>query len=206
MSRPRFLRSPSVALLPLLVVALPGCDAFFGSGGHGDDDDDSGYSTPTYVPPGLDCRDEYVTPDPGNSGLPACVTDTISCGSTIQGTVAGGSTVFSNESGMAWEWCSGHSTGTQLAGPERVYRLDVDSSTTYVTPRLRSCEPLQLLWYQTSQACPTDHVLCSYITVDGSRDQSDDILLAGNGTIWFVVEGISGTSGNFELTVECGGT
>ena len=194
------------ALLSLLLAFSPGCDAFFGPGGGGDDDDDSGFSTPTSVPAGLECHPDYDTPEPGNNGLPECVTQEISCGDVIKGTIEGGSTVFSNESGMAWEWCSGHSTGSQLAGPERVYRLNVDAGSTYVTPRLKSCEPLQLLWYQTNQACPTERVLCSYITVDGSRDQTDDILLAGNGTIWFVVEGIDGTSGNFELTVECGGT
>lgn len=194
---------PLLGLLPLLVA---GCDLFYASDGNNKgDDDDSGFDTPTSVPEGIECRPLYETPAPGSDGQAACVTQTLACGQTVQGTIEGGSTVFSNESGMAWEWCSGHSTGSQLAGPERVYKVVVDGGQTFASVRLKSCEPLQLLWYQTSNACPTERVLCSYITVDGATDQVEDILLAGNGVIWFVVEGIEGTSGNFELTVDCGG-
>lgn len=194
------------ALAILVLLASPGCELFGTGGGGGDDDDDDSGTTPTNVPPGLDCHPNYETPAPGSDGLPSCVTQEIACGETILATVEGGSTVFSNASGMAFEQCSGHSTGTELAGPERVYKLTMDASVTYVTPRLRSCQPLQLLWYQTGNACPEEHVLCSYITVDGSVDQTDDILLAGSGVLWFIVEGIDGTTGNFELSVECGGT
>jgi hypothetical protein len=192
--------------LGLIALGAASCEGSGGGGGDAADADDSGsWSTPASVPEQLECREPYETPAPGGDGLDACVTATLACGETVRGTVEGGSSVLSNESGQAFEWCSGHSTGSELAGPERVYRVDVGEENTYASVRLASCEPLQLLWYQTSQACPAEHVTCSYVTVDGAVDQREDILLSGSGILWFVVEGIEGTSGNFELTVDCGG-
>lgn len=189
----------------LLALGLAGCDVVSPANGDDDDDDTGSTGTPPSVPDDVECRDPYPTPGPGGDGLDACVTATVACGETVQGTIAGGSTVFSNESGQAFEWCSGHSTGSQLAGPERVYRVETGPDDTYVSVRLGSCEPLQLLWYQTTLACPAERVNCSYVTVDGSVNQSEDILLSGSGVVWFVVEGIDGTDGNFSLTVDCGG-
>ncbi len=188
-----------------LLLVVGGCDALAPAGGDDDDDDSGGGPTAPSAPDDVECPEPYPTPAPGGDGLDACVTATVACGETIQGTIEGGSTVFSNESGKAFEWCSGHSTGSQLAGPERVYRVEPAATDTYVSVRLASCEPLQLLWYQTANACSEERVNCSYVTVDGSVDQREDILLSGSGVVWFVVEGIEGTSGNFELTVDCGG-
>jgi hypothetical protein len=69
--------------------------------------------------------------------------------------------------------------------------------------RLASCEPSQLLWYQTSQVCPEERVNCQYATEGSATSQRDDILLSGSGVVWFVVEGLSNDGGNFALTVEC---
>ena len=75
---------------------------------------------------------------------------------------------------------------------------------TYVSAHLTSCGTTQLLWYQSTEACPTSHVLCEYVHADGAVDQSQDILLSNAGVIWFVVEGLGGDEGNFSLTVDCG--
>lgn len=191
------------------LVLLPGCEilGLGESDGPGDgDDDDSGSSTSDDDDDASgdpDCRDPYPTPDPGSAGLGDCVTASLACGDLVRGTVEGGSTVFSNEYEAAFEQCSGHGTGDELVGPERVYLLDT-TGYDYASVRLVSCEKLQLLWYQTDQVCPAERVNCSYVGVNGAFDQSEDILLSGSGVLWFVVEGLGGAGGNFELSVECG--
>lgn len=204
-----FVRRTLTPLLGLLV----GCDFITTdkdtSAHSGDTRDGTGNPTTTDTtepPTTLDdeCDELFETPDPGANGLGACVTDEIACGQTVRGTIRGGSTVFANEPDLAWEQCSGQGPfGDDLGGPERVYRVDT-AGYDYVSVRLVSCERTQLLWYQTAQVCPEETLICSYITVDGSTDQSDDIVLSGSGVMWFVVEGLAGADGNFELTVECG--
>ncbi len=198
----------------LLLLGLAGCDVLFPTSDKGEPTfshsggDSTGATTgPTGpVPPELrgECDDLFETPPPGSSGGGACVTEVVSCGDTVRGTIRGGSNVFRNEPGYAWEQCSGQGPfGDDLSGPERVYQVDT-SGYDYVSVRLVSCERLQLLWYQTAQVCPEENVTCSYVTVEGSTDQSEDIVLSGSGIIWFVAEGLGGAEGNFELTVECG--
>lgn len=195
-----------LALVPLALVA--GCELIGGNGGGGGKDvelpADTGYVHPPGVPADIECQPAYSTPAPGAAGLGECVTAAISCGETVQGTIEGGSTAFDNQYEHAFEWCSGHSTGDQTDGPERVYRLDVPANTRWVHPRLASCEAMQLLWYQTSEVCPSTRVNCSYVHVDGGTDQEQDILLGDSGVIWFVVEQLSGEPANFALTVDCG--
>jgi hypothetical protein len=158
------------------------------------------------VPLEVECETPIPTPEPGTDGLPACTTAELQCGDTVEGTIAGGSVYFDNNRGHAWEWCSGHSTGSQLEGPERAYKLQLPPTDTYVSLSLASCERTQLLWYQTSDACPTDRVTCSYATVDGASCQGEDILLSGSGIMYIVVESLNGSEGNFKLHVECGET
>jgi hypothetical protein len=195
-------------LLALLLVGLvPGCEILGGTGPGGDDDDDDTadpWVTPSGVPDDVECRPLTETPAPGEAGLGECVTGTLACGETVHGTLAGGSTVFSSQHDLAFEQCSGHSTGDDLDGPERVYRLDVPSNFRYVSMHLSSCETTQILWYQTDQVCPTEHVACSYVGVHGGYEQSEDILLGSSGVLWFVIEGLEGAVGNYTLTVECG--
>jgi hypothetical protein len=197
------------ALWAGLLLVVPACDVLGGSGGGGgdDDDDDSGFSTPGGVPEDVECRPLTETPAPGAAGLGDCVTGTIACGETVEGTIEGGSTVFSNQHYAAFEQCSGHSTGDDLDGPERVYRMEVPDEYTYVSVRMASCETTQLLWYQTTQVCPTEHVNCGYPSnpgVHGGYEQSEDILLGEAHVVWFVVEGLEGSLGNYTLSVECG--
>jgi len=142
------------------------------------------------VPDDLECRPFTETPAPGEAGAGECVTGTLQCGETVHGTLAGGSTVFSNQHEAAFEWCSGHSTGDDLDGVERVYRLDVPSNYRYVSMRLASCETTQILWYQTGAVCPTERVACSYVGVHGGYEQAENILLGDSGVIWFVIEGL----------------
>lgn len=194
-------------------LLLSGCDVFFPTDDKGEPTDSastsgSGSTTTNTgpVPPPLrgECDDLFDTPSPGSDGLPGCVTEELACGSSVRGTILGGSTVFRNEPGYAWEQCSGQGPfGDDLSGPERVYRVDT-TGMDWASVRLVSCETTQLLWYQTSVACPEENVTCSYVTVDGSTDQSEDIVLSGSGILWFVVEGLAGADGNFELSVECG--
>ncbi len=194
--------------LLLLPLALAGCDIFTtpdkGSA-HSSSSGDTGTTT-TSPPTTLrgECDELFETPSPGDGGQPSCQTAQVACGDTVRGTIAGGSTVFENNPDRSWEQCSGQGPfGDDLTGPERVYQVDT-SGYDYVSVRLVSCERTQLLWYQTANACPEENVICSYITVDGSTDQSEDIVLSDSGVLWFVVEGLGGADGNFELTVECG--
>lgn len=226
------MRAPSVrAAVPWLALLLVACEIVgggdngkAGDSGTGSDtgtspSDTSGDPTGTGTGPDgvrtcgaldpvveVDCDARPETPDPGSDGLPSCTTGVLSCGDTITGTLEGGSTFFDNNRGHAWEWCSGHSTGSELEGPERAYRLDVPANDTYVSLRLASCEPVQLLWYQTSDACPNDRVTCSYVTVDGATCQGDDIVTSGSGILYVVVESLGGSSGNYTLHVDCGET
>ena len=208
------MRSLLLRVLPLaLALSATGCDVLFGTGDKADDgytaSGDTATTPHTTTPPiTLDgeCDRLFDTPSPGGGGLPSCVTEEISCGDIVRGTLAGGSTSFSNEPDRAWEQCSGQGPfGDDLTGPERVYKLDVGTNT-YASVHLVSCERTQLLWYQTAQECPQEHVACSYVTVDGSTDQQEDIVLGGSGILWFVVEGLAGSDGNYILSVECGST
>ncbi len=196
---------------PLLLLFVAGCDLFTttaGKDGSSGSGDTGTGTTPTGpIPPDLqgECGELFETPSPGSGGLPGCVTADLACGDTVRGTLRGGSTSFSNESDRAWEQCSGQGPfGDDLTGPERVYRVDT-TGHSYASVHLVSCETVQLLWYQTAQECPQETLgACSYVTVDGSRDQSEDIVLSGSGILWFVVEGLAGSDGNYELSVECG--
>jgi hypothetical protein len=191
-------------------MLLAACDSLGskpGSDGTGDTSTpttSSQVTTPTEVQGQVDCAPLAETPVPGSTGYGDCVTDVIHCGDTVVGTIAGGSTAFSNQTGAPFEQCSGHGPGDELDGPERVYRLDVADTDSYVTVHLASCETTQLLWYQSTEACPTDHVLCSYVHADGALDQGDSIVLSNAGVVWFVVEGLGGAEGNYALTVQCG--
>lgn len=194
-------------LLAAVALLATGCEWLGGSGGDGPDPEpaeETGYVHPAGVPDDIVCQPAYETPAPGAAGLGECVTAALTCGETVQGTLAGGSTAFDNQYEHPFEWCSGHSTGDDLDGPERVYRLDVPEGIRTVTPRLASCETAQLLWYQTSEVCPSTRVNCSYVGASGATDQTTDILLGDSGVIWFVVEQLQGDPGNFALTVDCG--
>lgn len=199
--------------LALLFTALAACDITVGSdkGGHsGTGPDGTGNpttDTPTNPPHTLDgeCDTPFETPNPGDAGLGACVTDEIACGQTLRGTIRGGSDVLENAPDHTFEQCSGQGPfGDPLDGPERVYKVDTTGYDT-VSVRLVSCERLQLLWYWTADGCPQDTLgACSYVTVDGSTDQSEDILLPAYNVLWFAIEGLAGSDGNYELHVECG--
>lgn len=164
-----------------------------------DTDDDTGDPTSD-----LDCSNTpYDTPAPGSNGQDACVTGEIRCGKTVYASNEGGSSFFGTDQGEQFAMCSGSASGSDFAGPERVYNLQV-APTTLVTARLQSCEQSWLMIFQGSNGCPTEEPgACNYATTGTYEDQSETFLVGDVGSVWFVVEGFQNTGGNFALSVEC---
>ncbi|MEZ4323362.1 MAG: hypothetical protein R3F61_38210 [Myxococcota bacterium] len=156
-------------------------------------------------PPGLSCApDTYPTPDPGQNGLPACVTDTIECGQTVYGTNVGGSDTFGTNPGEAFFMCSGTSQGDDLSGPERVYRISPPANINALEVHLVSCQPSKVLWHRSSQSChDTPLSACDFAREGTPTDQYDALLVGTSGSVHFIVEGDQNDGGNFALTVDC---
>lgn len=188
-------------LAPFLLLGACDSGTYHRDTDAGDDDDAP--ATVSEPPPDLQCDPPFDTPDPGGEGAGTCVTQVIQCGDTIQGTNAGGSTVFGAEPGQAFATCAGGSSQTtELDGPERVYELTLPYGTRDLQVRLKSCERSLLLWYQ-GDACATSEVSCSYAPYGTWYDQYSDVALQNTGSIFLVVEGAANDGGNFELTVDC---
>jgi hypothetical protein len=163
-----------------------------------DADTDTDTDTTMLTEIDVECDDAYPTPAPQG-----CVTEVISCGDTIYGNNAGGSTLF--EADGQFEQCSGSANGDDTSGPERVYELRPGGSVRSVYVALRSCEPSWLFWYQGGPSCPsTDTIVnCSYPDDPSLVAQDEYVLLGDSGVITFVVEGFQNDGGNYTLQVNC---
>jgi hypothetical protein len=169
-------------------------DADADSDADGDADADAEY---------LDFDQDCDTPFAQDPLQGECLTDTISCGETVFGTNLGGSTVFSADG--QFEQCSGSASGSDLDGPERVYRLNVPNNINSVSVRLESCEDSWLFWYRESVECPSENelVTCGYPIHGNFNVQYDGLIAGTSGIVWFVVEGFQNNGGNFALHIEC---
>lgn len=170
-----------------------------------DSDADTDTDTDADTDTDTECNLGAASPAPGGTSWGACVTAEIHCGETIQGENIGGSTTFGTAQGEAFWMCSGAASGSDFAGPERVYRLVPDPGTTAVRLTLESCEESELLYHREATSCwDTALPACGYVAVDpvSHTDQTEDILLGGD-QLTLVVEGFGNEGGGFELTVEC---
>jgi len=153
----------------------------------------------------LDCNPgAYTSPDPGQNGLAECVTELIECGQTIRGTNVGGSTSFGTNPGEAFFMCSGTSSGDDLSGPERVYKIVVGPNINALEVSLESCAPSKLLWHRSAQSCwDTPLNACDFAREGTPTSQYDALLVGSLGEVHFIVEGDQNDGGNFALTVDC---
>lgn len=181
--------------------------------GDSDADGDADADADTDFPADLDCDEDLATADPGASGLGSCVTEEVFCGDKIQGSIVGGSAVYDYD---FWESIQSldalFGDYEALDGPERVYVFRGLERDEYVVATVSTCFDLWASWIQYGD---TDGDFCDLSEFNvGAVFESGD----PNGRTWwttrpngsagvydfeFVIEGLHGAEGNFELTIDC---
>jgi hypothetical protein len=165
------------------------------SGGTGGDNgDDSGGNTSGFCSKKLDS----TTP-----GGPDCVTDTISCGQTIQGTTKGGLSVLNED--LYDSWFCGYPAPSSFEGAERVYILDLDGAYDIHVSLSSPCKEVDLLAIHfESERCPYENVPISECEAAWKDGDDQQTLYTDRAYRFFlVVESRSGDPTNFELSVDC---
>lgn len=169
-----------------------------------DTDTDTDSDADTDVNAAVDCNANYPTPAPGSGGVESCVTEVLECGDVVFGTNTGGSTFFGTESNEQFAQCSGSASGSDFAGPERVYVIHVTSSMNSVSARLESCASSWLMHFRGLPTCTTGiYASCGYANLGTFTDQTAQLPVFDNGTISLVIEGNRNNGGNYRLSIDC---
>lgn len=179
------------------------------SDADGDSDSDTDADADTDTTGDLDCEEEYVTPAPG--AVDSCITEEVSCGDVIYGTLEGGSTLYDYE---FWEsnFALGSMFGEYAAfdGPERVYLFRGLDGDETVRITFTTCFDSWAEWILhgdiTADYCETEGFNTVGIFEGGSGNTwiTDRFnATAGVYDFEFVLEGLFGVTGNYELKVEC---
>lgn len=162
--------------------------------------DDTGNISETGQPADF-CKQELSTAAPGG---PDCVTASISCGETIEGTTGGGSSVL--DSSLYEDWfCA--IPAASYEGSERVYVLDVNGSQDIDIDLDAACGEVDLFaLHWVDDTCPYPGVSI-YECEGATRDGSDHIDLFTDQSYRFyvIVESRNEKAQNFKLTVNCSG-
>ena len=189
---------------PLLLVMF-GCEFLFPEGTgkpHSSETDDTGTTSDDSNGGSNEgfCDRNLSDAAPGG---PDCVSQTISCGQTLEGRTKGGSTQF--EESTYDPWFCGVGFPSDYSGPERVYLLDVDVSTLIDVSLDSPCSEVDLIAiHWNDDTCPYPGVGIS--ECENSWDNGNDSLqLFTDGAYRFfiVVEPRSANDTNFRLTVDC---
>ncbi len=175
-----------------------------GSSGSGTSSGGSGTSGGTSMTSEIDCDNPPSSPAPDSS---SCVTQTLSCGESLEGHVSGGdSRVSGADYASSWA-CAPVATST-YAGTERMFEFEHPGTGGNATIRLESpCGDLDLFtahWEDTSD-CLRSGVSVGECDASTSTGQVDEV------TIWnssprryiVVVENIDGEEHPFSLSASC---
>lgn len=175
-----------------------------------DSDADSDADTDTDPPDELDCDEEpYPTPAPGQPA--SCVTQEVSCGDVIYGTLEGGSTLYDYDFWLyQQELDSLMGEYGALDGPERVYLFRDLQPNEVVRVTFTTCFDLWANWILFGDTgdnfCSTDGLQTSGVFEGGTGRSwyTERINQSASGYDFeFIVEGLYGAVGNYKMTVEC---
>jgi len=155
----------------------------------------------------VDCSADYTmnTPDAAT-----CVTRSISCGETILGSTVGGSTGYGSETYIVTYACAGQwGFDVDYSAPERVFNFYMPAGQHADIELYAPCGDMRLTaLFVPSDACPADAAACSSPTMSNTQGDTQTLISEfGHATqdreFQFVVDGISGDTGNFRLKVDC---
>lgn len=157
---------------------------------------------PTSIPDTeLDCDADYATPSPGTAAG-SCLTDAISCGDTIYGTLDGGSNNYDYDYWLLLgELDSLMGEFDALDGPERAYSFQDGSDAFRVT--VHSCFDHWVNWVIRGEYCNTDEPTSAGVFEGGTGRTWYTELPGGGSNFEFIIEGLYGATGNYVITVEC---
>ncbi len=152
------------------------------------------------------CDENPSTAAPGG---PDCWSGTLSCGDVVVGTNEGGSNDYAGENWEDW-YCTPNVDRWDYDAPERVYSLFIPAETTAFFTFDTPCADLDLfvLYWADEDTCPTgDANIRECEAVDDTGIGGEDEILQ----VWsdvgaqylVVVDGRSGETGNWRLTVDC---
>jgi hypothetical protein len=141
---------------------------------------------------------------PGAVSGPDCVSGSIACGESVEGTTAGGTSVFDAKNYQAW-YCLVSAGGYD--GAERVFSF-VQPADSVATITLRSpCADLDLFVMAWNEAdrCPSDETILSTCEVDDAAGGGvvTDLWSSHETRYLVVVDGKTSDEDNFELSVSC---
>ncbi|MCP4810596.1 MAG: hypothetical protein GY913_33065 [Proteobacteria bacterium] len=168
------------------------------------DKDGTTTDTGTSVSSDLDCDAAYDTTAPSG---PDCLTGTITCGQTIEGTTLGGSTVMDSD---LYESAYCFVPFTDYDGPERAYELQLEADTTAYVTLEAPCGDLGfgLMRWSYEDTCPTGE---EHGILDCNGQPSDSTSNTKEAQVWaekdtrfvLAVDGSAGGGAPFRITVEC---
>ena len=185
---------------PIFLLVGLGCLVWPWGGDTGKKTDDTGISLETGEPKDF-CSQKLSTAAPGG---PDCVTATIGCGETVEGTTEGGSSVLDGSLYEDW-FCT--IPPADYTGSERVYLLDVNGSQDIDIDLDAACGDVDLFaLHWVDDTCPYEGVSI-YECEGATRTGSDHIDLFTDQSYRFyvIVESRNGKSENFKLSVSCSG-
>ena len=158
------------------------------------------HDDPALTPPPDPCLDPYPTPAPSG-----CAMATIACGDTIKGNNESGAFNFDDDFYQS-KYCTPQRS-SYVDSPEAIYTLTVPTDIKAVVTLTSECEELDIaaLSWNEPDRCPTiRHNIseCEMDTHDGGGSVTMTTVTRAQDYL-IIVEGQKGSTGNFELTVEC---
>jgi hypothetical protein len=197
-------RHLSLALLGL--AALVACKGDDGDGlfdrdsGGGIFGGDNGGGGGEVDPP--DCDDDQLSTDP--PGGPDCVTGTISCGDSIEGTTEGGSNQIEGE---VYEDSYCFVPFEDYDGPERAYELELPEYTIATIYYSFPCQDMAIAAFRwSSEECPTLGGETTFVCEGDGLGRSGSVEISyelEDKRFLVVVDAPEGTEAPFALRVEC---
>lgn len=168
--------------------------------------DDTDTTTTRAAGDELDCEADYATPSPGGE-LGACLTQEISCGEVIYGTLDGGSSTYDYDYWlMVGELDALLGEYDALDGPERVYAFRDRSVEQSVRVTVHSCFDHWATWILRGDYCDTVNYETAGVFEGGTGQRlwyTERLDPDGQYDYEFVIEGLYGAVGNYVITVEC---
>ena len=151
----------------------------------------------------LDCTPgAYTLPEPPTD---SCVVQELSCGDTIDGSTAGGSTSFDRdvwEAAMCLDYLlldPGH-----LDAPERVFHVTIPTGMFGAVALTSPCARLDLRTVNTDLDCNTSAQNCTAASGTFASSTVNSLVGGSSGERYeIIVDGYDGDEGNFRLSVDC---
>jgi len=148
--------------------------------------------------PALDCDSTYDQPTPDR-----CLSGTIKCGDTIEGTTEGGQSLW-DDAFYSAKFCM--PAGNRHHGAERVYRLDVPESQDVRIKLQSDCVDLDVVavaWAYDG-SCPTEAHIVNECEGDDHEGGGRIRINTFRARTYLVgVDGKDGATGPFRLSVAC---